>query len=72
MSPLEYIKVRRLNAARRRALVNAVPSVCAVAHIATNNGFHHLGRFSVAYRSYFGESPSETLVAMNTPVERVM
>jgi len=29
--------------------------------IALNNGFWHLGRFSLAYREFFRESPSETL-----------
>jgi transcriptional regulator GlxA family with amidase domain len=62
MSPLEYIKVHRLNESRR-ALVNAEPSVCTVAQIARNKGFRHLGRFSVEYRAHFGESPSETLAA---------
>ena len=60
MSPLEYIKTRRLNEARR-ALVNTDPSVCSVTQIALGSGFTHLGRFAVEYRAFFGESPSETL-----------
>ena len=62
MSPSEYINTLRLNETRR-ALVNADPSVSTVTRIATSNGFSHLGRFSVAYRTRFGESPSETLGA---------
>ena len=62
MSPSEYINTLRLNETRR-ALLNAEPSVYTVTRIATSNGFSHLGRFSVGYRAYFGESPSETLAA---------
>jgi AraC-like DNA-binding protein len=60
VSPTGYIKARRLNAARRD-LVDADPSSHTVTWIATENGFSHLGRFSVDYRAHFGESPSETL-----------
>lgn len=60
MSPFEYIKARRLNAVRQ-ALVAADSSRDRVTLIALNNGFTHLGRFSVDYREHFGESPSETL-----------
>ncbi|MFI5706374.1 helix-turn-helix transcriptional regulator [Kribbella sp. NPDC051620] len=35
----------------------SMPTVAAVAH---RCGFAHLGRFSIAYRDRFGESPSET------------
>ena len=60
MSPFEYIKARRLNASRQ-ALVVAEPSRDQVSRIAVDNGFTHLGRFSVDYRELFGESPRETL-----------
>ena len=33
----------------------------SVTRIALDNGFSHLGRFSVDYRDHFGESPRETL-----------
>jgi AraC-like DNA-binding protein len=62
VTPFEYIKTRRLNEARHD-LVTADPSVSSVTRIATRNGFFHLGRFSVEYRTYFGESPSKTLAA---------
>ena len=60
VSPTEYIKARRLNAARRD-LVAADASSRSISAIAMDNGFTHLGRFSVDYRAHFGESPSETL-----------
>ena len=61
VSPCDYIKARRLNAARQ-ALVAADTSRDQVACIAVTNGCTHLGRFSVDYRKHFGESPRETLV----------
>ena len=62
LSPTGYITARRLNEARR-ALVATDPASGTVTGIATESGFSHLGRFSVTYRAYFGESPSETLAA---------
>ena len=60
VSPFEYITARRLNAARQ-ALVASDSSRDRVNRIAVDNGFTHLGRFSVGYRKHFGESPKETL-----------
>jgi AraC-like DNA-binding protein len=60
ISPLEYIKIRRLNEVRRN-LVKTDPSDCTVTSVAMKNGISHLGRFSVEYRTHFGESPSKTL-----------
>ena len=60
VSPLEYIKKRRLNAARLDLVADDSP-LHTVTEIALDNGFTHLGRFSVNYRELFGESPSETL-----------
>ena len=59
-SPFEYIKARRLNAARQ-ALMAGDTSRNRVTRIAVENGFTHLGRFSVDYREHFDESPKETL-----------
>jgi AraC-like DNA-binding protein len=59
ISPMRYLRDARLRKARQ-ALLLAEPETC-VTSIAMNLGFTHMGRFSVAYRSRFGESPSQTL-----------
>ena len=60
MSPLRYIRIRRLNLVRR-ALAAGNPTTMTVASIATEHGFWELGRFAASYRQLFGELPSVTL-----------
>jgi len=60
MSPKRYLWMRRMDLARR-ALRRAQSEKTTVTEIATNYGFWELGRFSGAYRSLFGESPSTAL-----------
>ena len=43
------------------ALLEADAESATVTLIATGQGFWELGKFAVAYRSLFGESPSATL-----------
>jgi AraC-like DNA-binding protein len=59
MTPMEVVQWRRL-AAVRRALERAGPDT-TVTDMALNNGFTHLGRFSLMYREVYGELPSATL-----------
>jgi AraC-like DNA-binding protein len=60
IGPIRYLTLRRMHLTRR-ALQHTDPSESTVTRIATDHGFWELGRFSVAYRALFGESPSETL-----------
>ena len=60
MTPVQYFKARRLNRVRN-ALRKAKPERGAVKRAALEAGATELGRFSVEYRSFFGESPSTTL-----------
>ena len=58
MSPMRFVCERRLAAARRRIV--AADADDGITEIATSLGFTHLGRFAIAYREAFGESPSRT------------
>lgn len=60
MGPIRFLSLRRMRLVRR-ALLAADAKTTSVTHVVTNLGFWELGRFSVAYRAMFGESPSETL-----------
>ena len=59
MSPMRFVFERRLAAAQRR--LSSAEAGDDVTAVATRLGFTHLGRFSIAYRAAFGESPSQTL-----------
>ncbi|MGZ2748493.1 anthranilate 1,2-dioxygenase regulatory protein AndR [Burkholderia stagnalis] len=59
MSPMQYLRATRLEHARE--LLHGAGSDRRIADIALDCGFTHLGRFAIAYREKFGESPSETL-----------
>jgi AraC-like DNA-binding protein len=60
MGPIRYLTLRRMHQVRRQ-LLHSHPSTATVAQIVHDHGFWEHGRFSVAYRMLFGESPSETL-----------
>jgi transcriptional regulator GlxA family with amidase domain len=66
MGPIRYLSSRRMHLARR-ALLRADPTTATVTRIATDHGFWEFGRFSVTYRSVFGETPSETLRRSDRP-----
>nr|WP_294505369.1 helix-turn-helix domain-containing protein [uncultured Rhodopila sp.] len=60
MGPYHYLRLRQMHLARR-GLLMADAAATTVTEVATAHGFWELGRFAVAYRALFGESPSATL-----------
>jgi AraC-like DNA-binding protein len=60
MPPVRFLAVRRLHLAHR-ALLRADAHSTTVTEIATSLGIWEFGRFAVAYKSLFGESPSATM-----------
>lgn len=62
VTPSQYILARRLHGVNRE-LGSAICGDLKVSELAMRYGFRHLGRFSAAYRSHFGELPSQTLQA---------
>jgi AraC family ethanolamine operon transcriptional activator len=60
MTPQRLITLRRLAKARRALQLQTG----SVTEVAMGHGFWHLGRFAGLYKSYYGESPSETVRAM--------
>ena len=62
MSPLVYLRLRRLN--RVRATLRASdPQTTTVTAVAMRFGFLHLSRFALDYKQLFGELPSATLAS---------
>lgn len=57
--PCQWHQMARLNLAR--SALRRAGNGGAVTDVATRYGFGHLGRFSVLYRTVFGESPRDTL-----------
>jgi AraC family transcriptional regulator, ethanolamine operon transcriptional activator len=60
LTPTQWLRTRRLNAARRD-LMQASSRDVTVAEVAMRWSFWHLGRFSDSYRALFGEYPRATL-----------
>ena len=55
-SPRAYLESIRLNAVR--TALHSTSATVPVSAIAMGYGFHHLGRFSTRFKSFFGENPS--------------
>ena len=63
VTPQRYVKIRRLNAARRCLKATSPDAGMTVTEIALDHAFPHLGRFSGDYNRQFGEYPRDTLQA---------
>ncbi|MDQ2820571.1 MAG: helix-turn-helix domain-containing protein [Pseudomonadota bacterium] len=58
-TPVDYLRSIRLNAVRRQLLATSAIAL-TVGEAAAVWGFFHLSHFAVAYKSLFGELPSQT------------
>lgn len=59
VGPKQYLKLLRLNEARRR-LKSHAPGLTSVVLVARELGFWHMGHFTADYRHLFGETPNQT------------
>lgn len=60
INPVQYLRILRLNGARRHLRNNRQPAP-TVRDVAADWGFWHFSQFSSDYRKLFGHSPSEAL-----------
>ena len=60
VSPMRYLKVRRLHAVRQYMKARD-PKNCTIAILASQFGFYSPSHFTRDYKAMFGELPSETL-----------
>lgn len=63
ISPVAYLRARRLSMARARLLDRVNPPV-SVKDVALSLGFMNLGRFAADYRALFEENPSDTIATV--------
>lgn len=59
ISPMRYLKLRRLNAVHEQ-LMKTAPNPPLIKQVARRAGFTHMGKFAQDYKKVFGECPSQT------------
>lgn len=59
-SPMAFVRQRRLDACYTK-LLGSEREATTVSDVAMSYGFSHLGKFAIAYKKSFGESPSASL-----------
>ena len=60
LGPMAFVRQRRLDACYTK-LMGSEPDATTVTDVAMSFGFGHLGKFAIAYKKAFGESPSVSL-----------
>ena len=60
IGPMAFVRQRRLDACFSR-LRGSLPGTTTVTDVAMSHGFSHIGKFAIAYKKAFGESPSTSL-----------
>ena len=60
IGPMAFVRQRRLDACYTR-LRGSEPGTTTVTDVAMSYGFNHVGKFAIAYKEAFGESPSASL-----------
>jgi AraC-like DNA-binding protein len=60
IGPMGFVRQRRLDACYTR-LRGSEPGTTTVTDVAMSYGFNHVGKFAIAYKEAFGESPSASL-----------
>jgi AraC family transcriptional regulator, ethanolamine operon transcriptional activator len=68
LGPITYLKIRRLNAARRR--LKETYGDVRIFDVAADFGFWHMGHFSADYKRMFGTTASETVAAARAQGKR--
>jgi len=61
IGPMAFVRQRRLDACYAR-LRGSKPGTTTVTDVAMSHGFSHFGKFAIAYKKAFGESPSASLI----------
>jgi AraC-like DNA-binding protein len=61
LGPMAFVRQRRLDACYTQ-LLGSDPDTTTVTNVAMSYGFGHLGKFAIAYKKAFGESPLASLL----------
>lgn len=60
LTPIAYVRSLRLNSVRRTLMQDVTSRGRSISEIAMDAGFWHLSQFAADYRTFFGETPTQT------------